>query len=112
MRQQGVQITIEGELAHSWLEIDGTRTYTVTFSEAPTMTPERLECYVIDLVKAATGAGEWIIDRHRGPRESTWQPYVCEVTQVNSTLWKVTIVYGFLDLPSQEPSATSLATQP
>ena len=92
-----MQITIEGELAHPRPETDNTHIYTLTLSEAPIMTPERFERYVLDIVKAASGAGEWIIERHRLPRESTWQPYVSEVSQVNPTQWKVTIVYPFTD---------------
>ena len=92
-----MHITIAGDLAHPRPESDSTHIYTVTLSDPPTMTPERFERYILDIVKAASGAGEWIIEKHRVPRESSWQPYVSEVTQVNPLLWKVTIVYPFTD---------------
>jgi len=92
-----MQITIESEQAQPKPEADGTHIYTVTLSEPPVMTPERLDRYVLDMVKAASGAGEWIIDARRKPRESSWQPFVSEVTQISPVQWAVTIIYPFTE---------------
>lgn len=92
-----MQITIEGEQAQPKSEADSTSIYTVTLSEPPTMTPERYERYVLEMVKAASGAGEWIIDARRKPRESSWQPFVSDVSQLSPVQWAVTIIYPFTD---------------
>lgn len=96
-----MQIMIEGQQAQPQSEADGTHVYTVTLSEQPMMTPERFERYVVDMVKAASGAGEWIIDGRRKPRESTWQPYVSEVNQLTPLQWTVTIIHPFTDYGEQ-----------
>lgn len=92
-----MQIIIESQQAPAQPEADGSHIYTLTLSEQPIMTAERFERYIVDMAKAASGAGEWIIDGRSKPRESSWQPYVSEVTQLSPTQWAVTIVYPFTD---------------
>lgn len=90
-------ITIEGEpiaIAH---DHDAERTYVVSLSEGEKMKVEARTRLMVELVRIASGQGEWLQDRHDKPRVSGWEPYIDTIKQVSPTQWTIQVVYPYTD---------------